>query len=470
MTSGGGRLVYVWFLAATAATGGLLFGFDIAIISGAGPFLKQHFHMGDWGLGSAFSALLWGCALGSVAAGYLADRIGRRRLLLLVAALFALTSVETALAWSVGSLLLARFLGGLAVGAVSLVSPMYISEVAPPAMRGRLGVLYQMSIVTGILVSYCINYALRAAGPENWRWMFASGVVPSLLFLILLTTAPETPRYLLMRGARAAARAILERVGSLDAGRALEEISQSLAAPQGGWRDLLQPGIRRAVWVGFALAILVHFSGINTVIDYAPTIFQSAGWQLDAALLSTFVIGVTNFLFTIVSFWTIDRFGRRPLYILGSLGMAASLALLTLAARRGHFEGALVLVLILAYLVCFCSCIGPAFWTLLPEIYPNRVRGAAMVVPVLTQWVANATVVQVFPAALHRIGPTGTFGLLAGVSLVQALFAWRSLPETKGRSLEEIEQFWLSARARGQSWPRASSMIEPRRNTPQTGT
>jgi MFS family permease len=189
----------------------------------------------------------------------------------------------------------------------------------------------------------------------------------------------------------------------------------------------------------------VHFSGINTVIDYAPTIFQSAGWKLDAALLSTFVVGLTNFTFTIVSFWTIDRFGRRPLYILGSIGMAAALAVLALAAWLNHFHGAIVLVLILAYLVCFCSCIGPVFWTLLPEIYPNRVRGTAMVVPVLTQWIANAVVVQVFPSALHRIGPTGTFGLLAAVSLAQALFTWRWVPETKQRSLEEIEQFWSTA-------------------------
>jgi SP family arabinose:H+ symporter-like MFS transporter len=443
------RLPYVWFLAVTAATGGLLFGFDIAIISGAGPFLKEHFHMGDWDLGSAFSALLWGCAIGSVLAGYLTDRIGRRRLLLVVAALFAFTSVQTGLAWSIHSLLLARFLGGLAVGAVSLLSPMYISEVAPPAMRGRLSALYQMSIVTGILVSYCINYGLRAAGPDNWRWMFASGVVPSALFLTLLTFAPETPRYLLMRGAHEAARKILERVGVDSAERAVEEISASFAAARGGWRDLLQPGIRRAVWVGFALAILVHFSGINTVIDYAPTIFQSAGWKLDAALLSTFVVGLTNFLFTIVSFWTIDRFGRRPLYISGSLGMAASLAVLTVAAWLNHFHGAIVLVLILAYLVCFCSCIGPVFWTLLPEIYPNRVRGIAMVIPVLTQWIANAMVVQVFPSALHRIGPTGTFGLLAVVSLAQALFTWRWVPETKQRSLEQIEQFWQTSTNKG---------------------
>jgi SP family arabinose:H+ symporter-like MFS transporter len=464
--SGGGNPRYVWFLAATAATGGLLFGFDIAIISGAGPFLREHFHMGDWGLGSAFSALLWGCAIGSVVAGYLTDRLGRRRLLLVVAALFAITSVQTGLAWSVESLLLARFVGGLAVGAVSLLSPLYISEVAPPSMRGRLSALYQMSIVTGILVSYCINYGLRAAGPDNWRWMFASGVVPSVLFLALLAAAPETPRYLVMRGARDAARRILERVGVDSAERAVEEISASLAAPRGGWRDLLQPGIRRAVWVGFGLAILVHFSGINTVIDYAPTIFQSAGWKLDAALLSTFVVGLTNFTFTIVSFWTIDRFGRRPLYVLGSIGMAAALAVLALAAWLNHFQGAIVLVLILAYLVCFCSCIGPVFWTLLPEIYPNRVRGTAMVVPVLTQWIANAVVVQVFPSALHRIGPTGTFGLLAAVSLAQALFTWRWVPETKQRSLEEIEQFWSTASSKGQLWPRASSMIEPRRNTP----
>jgi len=444
------NLRYVLFLACTAATGGLLFGFDVAIISGAGPFLARHFELGDLGLGVAFSSLLFGCAIGSAIAGRLSDRHGRRFVLLWIAVLFALTSIVTALAWDFPSFLAARFIGGLAVGGVSLVAPMYISEVAPAPVRGRLGALYQMSIVTGILVSYCINYLLHDIGPDNWRWMFGTGVLPSVIFFALLLRAPETPRFLFMAGRHDEARAVMHRLGDSEYEVASAASAPSLTSPASGgglgwwrsWREMFQPGVRRAVFVGFWLAILVHFSGINTVIDYAPAIFLSAGWQLDAALLSTFVVGLTNFLFTLVAFWTIDRYGRRPLYIAGSLGMAVMLAALTIAVLLGHFRGPLVLILILGYLICFCSCIGPVFWTLMPEILPTRIRGTAMIVPVLTQWVANAVVVLLFPAALHQLGQAPTFAILGAFSLAQALFTWKFVPETKNRTLEEIEEHW----------------------------
>ncbi len=440
------NLRYVLFLACTAATGGLLFGFDIAIISGAGPFLTRHFELGDFGLGVAFSSLLFGCAVGAAFAGRLSDRYGRRYVLLWIAMLFALTSVATAIAWDFPSFLAARFIGGLAVGAVSLVSPMYISEVAPAAVRGRLGALYQMSIVTGILVSYCINYLLHDIGADNWRWMFGTGVIPSVIFFVLLLRAPETPRFLLMAGRRDEARAVMARIGeSLDAASSASVADSS--ASRRSWRELLQPGVRRAVFVGFWLAILIHFSGINTVIDYAPMIFQSAGWELDAALLSTFVVGIANFVFTLVSFWTIDRYGRRPLYIAGSLGMAVALAALTVSVLLGRFEGTMALVLILGYLAFFASCIGPVFWTLVPEIFPTHVRGTAMTVPVLTQWVANAIVVLLFPAALNQLGQAPTFAILGAVSLAQALFTWKFVPETKNRTLEQIEKFWTDGAA-----------------------
>lgn len=438
------NLRYVLFLACNAATGGLLFGFDVAIISGAGPFLTRHFELGDFGLGVAFSSLLFGCALGSAMAGRLSDRYGRRYVLLWIAVLFALTSVGTALAWDFPSFLAARFVGGLAVGGVSLVAPMYISEVAPAALRGRLGALYQMSIVTGILVSYCINYLLHDIGPDNWRWMFGTGVIPSVIFLALLWRAPETPRFLVMAGRHDEARTIMRRLG--DSPPEVASVTAAAVASGRSWREVFQPGVRRAVFVGFWLAILIHFSGINTVIDYAPMIFQSAGWELDAALLSTFVVGIVNFVFTLVSFWTIDRYGRRALYITGSLGMAAMLAALTVAVLLGHFSGSLALVLVLAYLAFFASCIGPVFWTLVPEIFPTRVRGTAMTVPVLTQWLANAVVVLVFPAALNQWGQAPTFAILAAFSLAQALFTWRFVPETKHRTLEEIEKFWAERR------------------------
>lgn len=437
------NLRYVTLLAAAAALGGLLFGFDIAIITGAGPFLMRHFNLDDLSLGWAFSSLLFGCIVGSVLAGRTTDRLGRRRIMLWVALLFALTSVGTAAAPTFALFILARLLGGVAVGAVSVLSPIYVSEVAPARIRGRLGALYQMSIVSGVLISYGVNFMLRNTGADNWRWMFLTGVLPSAGFFLMLIFAPETPRYLARIGNDQEALRILEEIGGAhNAQLEMAEIKASLATGKRDLRALMRPGIRRAVAVGFVLAILIHVSGVNTVIDYAPSILKSAGWSIDGALFSTVILGVVNFLFTLLSFAMIDRFGRKPLYIAGSLGMSASLLLLVALIQTGAFHGMLVLVLVLAYLSFFASCIGPVFWTLLPEIFPNRIRGTAITVPVLTQWVANAVVVLFFPMAFNQIGKAATFGFLATMSLAQAIFTVFCLPETKGKSLEEIEVFW----------------------------
>jgi len=440
------NLRYVIFLAATAALGGLLFGFDIAIITGAGPFLTQHFQLSDLGLGAAFSSLLFGCVLGSAIAGRLTDFYGRKKILLAVAILFAVTPVYTGVAPSFAAFLAARFLGGLAVGGASIVSPMYVSEISPPTLRGRMGTLYQMSIVIGILISYCINYLLRNIGPENWRWMFISGVIPSVFFFLLLLSAPETPRYLFIAGKEREALTILERIGGRErAAFEAAEIRASLTEKRHGWSDLFRPGMRRAVVVGFFLAIFVQVSGINTIIDYAPAIFKSSGWKIDAALFSTFIIGLNNLVFTVFSFGLIDRYGRKPLYIAGSLGMTGALVALAVTVMLGHFQGGIVLLLILMYLAFFSSCIGPVFWTLVPEIFPNHIRGTAMTVPVLTQWIANAVVVLFFPLAFNRIGKGVTFGFLAAMAFAQAVFTWFWVPETKNMPLEEIEEFWKTS-------------------------
>ncbi len=439
------NLRYVVRVAFTAALGGLLFGFDIAIISGAGPFLLRYFQLSDLSLGWAFSCLLFGCILGSALAGRLADLYGRRTLLRWVAVLFAVTSVATGLAPSFTTFVIARFLAGIAVGVASLVSPMYVAEVSPPRLRGRLCTLYQLSIVTGILVSYCVNYLFRDLGPNNWRWMFATGLIPSCVLLLFLLGAPETPRFLCLAGRHEQALAILKRIAGPDLANAeIEEIQSSLGRHRPGWRALLAPTLRRPLWVGFFLAILIHVSGINTVIDYAPAILHAAGFRIDTALLSTFVIGLTNFALTIVSFWMIDRFGRRALYIVGSLGMTGALLVLTTVAFTGRFQGAIVLPTLLAYLGFFSACVGPVFWTLVPEMFPNHVRGTAMTVPVLTQWVANAFVVLLFPFAFNHIGKAATFGFLAAMALAQALFTWLFVPETGSKRLEEMEKVWLA--------------------------
>jgi sugar porter (SP) family MFS transporter len=437
------RLVFLLAAACTASLGGLLFGFDIAIITGAGHYLRMHFGLNDLSLGWAFSSLLFGCVLGSLFTGRLADRWGRKPALLGAAGLFAVTSVLTGAAQTFAFFIAARLLGGLAVGAVSILSPLYIAEIAPPRNRGRLGALYQMAIVTGILLSYLTNYWLRNAGQNNWRWMFLTGVVPAIMFFVLLLWAPETPRYLMMVGRTSEARRVLERIVGPDlAPLELEMMRASFFHSKQGKNALLRPGVRRAVTVSFFLAILVHVSGVNTVIDYAPSIFQSAGWKIDAALFATFMVGVTNFVFTLASFWMIDRWGRKPLYVLGSLVMGMMLLGLTLISALNAFHGAMVPILIMTYLAFFACCIGPVFWTLVPEIFPNAVRGTAMTVPVLTQWVTNAVVVLTFPFAFHQIGKTLTFGFLMAMAFLQAVFTLFFVPETKNKSLEEIEEFW----------------------------
>jgi len=433
---------YILLVATAAALGGLMFGFDVAIITGAGPFIEKQFALDALQLGWAFSSLLFGCVLGVAVAGLLVDRIGRRAMMVVVAALFGATTVLTGAAPTFDAFILARFLGGLAVGAVSLVAPMYVSEVAPARVRGRMGALYQMAIVTGILVSYLINYALRNSGADAWRYMFYSGSVPAALYFVLALSVPESPRFLVRAGKDAQALSILQRIGGVAPEAAVHEIRTSLRADEGSWRDLLRAHARAPLSISFILAILIHLSGINTVIDYAPTIFRSAGFTLDAALFSTFVVGVANFAFTLISFWVIDRFGRRPLYLVGSLGMTLALACLVVSVLSNHFFGTTVLLFLVVYLFFFASCIGPVFWTLIPEIFPNTIRGKAMTVPVLTQWVANAVVVLFFPAVFHSIGQAATFGLLAAACLAQAIFTFVAVPETKNRSLEEISAQW----------------------------
>ena len=263
------------------------------------------------------------------------------------------------------------------------------------------------------------------------------------MFVLL---APESPRFLALAGQHDAAFVVLERIGGAATARTqLDEILATLHTGERNWRALLRPGVRRALIVSLFLAVLIHVSGINTVIDYAPAIFQSAGWKIDTALASTFLVGITELLFTVASLWMIDRFGRKPLYIGGSFGMAVALVLLVITVLTGHFQGYLVLALILAYLAFFCACIGPVFWTLVPEIFPNDVRGMAMTFPVLLQWVANALVVLLFPYAFHVIGKSFTFGFLAAMCICQGLFTWFYVPETKNKRLEEIESYWMSS-------------------------
>jgi SP family arabinose:H+ symporter-like MFS transporter len=440
-----GSGLYMFSICSVAALGAVMFGFDIAIISGAGPFVQQYFALNEISFGWGVSSLIIGCMAGALFAGKAADRYGRRSTLLAIALLFALTSIATGMAHSFGVFVVARICGGLAVGAASMISPLYIAEISPSAIRGRMVALNQLGITFGILVSYLINYMLRGWGVNSWRWMFASGALPSVAFFLFLFLVPESPRWLARSGKRDAAFKVLARIGGLE--NATLEIAsmehadsfdQSVAKPA----ELLSPRFRRVVIVGALLAILVQISGINTVITYAPIILRSAGNGLDTAIFQTFVIGIINFLFTFVAVLAVDRLGRRALYMAGSAGMTLSLILLSVGFADGHAKGIYGLVLILLFIASFASCIGPVYWILMSEMFPTRIRGLAMSFAVFFCWMSNFLVVLVFPWVLVHIGGAGTFAFLACMSFGMLLVAWKLVPETSGQTLEEIEQCW----------------------------
>lgn len=426
-----------------AALGGLLFGFDISIITGAGPFFTKAFGLSSIEEGWAYSSLLFGCVLGAAVAGRMTDSWGRKKIMFFVAALFAITSVWSALSNNLSTLVLARIIGGIAVGAASVVVPMYISEISPSKYRGSLVSIYQLFIVTGILISYLINYMLHDSGSDNWRWMFATGAIPSLLFFVMLFFVSETPIFLYMKGEKDKALTVLENIGGKKlAAEEFEEIAKSINGESISFRTLFDPSLRKVLLVGLGLAVFVQLSGINTIIDYAPKIFASAGWGIDTGLLATFGLGIVNFVFTWVSILIIDKFGRRPLYIIGSAGLVVALLGLTILGFLGLFTGPLVLFFIVLFIIFFAACIGPVFWTYISEIFPNRIRGTAMSVPVFTQWICNGLLILIFPAMMKRLDLGVTFGILALFALGQLFFVVKYVRETKGKSLEEIESLW----------------------------
>jgi len=421
-----------------------MFGFDIAIISGAVPFIQPYFGWNELQLGWGVSSLLVGAIIGAFGSGILTDKYGRKKILIVVALFFAVSCVLTALAGSSVIFITARLAGGLAVGAASVLSPMYVAEVAPPGIRGKLVAIYQLTIVVGILCSYMINYWLVGL-EDNWRWMFATGVFPSILFFVLLFYIPESPRWLYRAGRKNEALTVLTRIGGESLAEAeISEIAESVKPDSSSVSpgELFKPAYRKVMLAGFFLAVLVQISGINTIIDYAPKILLASGVEIKSALLQTSLVGLINFLFTFVAILLIDKVGRRMLYLVGSMGMVVTLLLLA-ASFHLEMQGTFTLIFILLFIAFFASCIGPVFWTLVSEIFPNRIRGKAVAFASFTQWIFNFLVVLLFPHFLLSIGGAATFLFLALMSFLQWLLTYLYVPETKGKSLEEIEQLWL---------------------------
>jgi MFS transporter, SP family, arabinose:H+ symporter len=434
---------YVWFICMVATIGGLMFGFDVGIISGAIPFIQPYFGWNELQLGWGVSSILVGAIIGAFGTGSLTEKYGRKSLLISVALFFAISCAGMALARTQIFFISFRVLGGLAVGAVSVLSPMYVAEVAPPKIRGTLITIYQLAITTGILTAYLINFALHDV-ENNWRWMFATGLIPSIVFFVGLIFIPESPRWLIKAGFIEKALEVLKRIGGTEfAESELSEIEKSVgdAGSGSGMRVLFAPRYRKVLILGLLLSMFVQITGINTVVDYAPKILLAAGLEIRNALLQTSLIGLVNFAFTFIAVWLIDRLGRRTFYIIGSSGMAITLLML---AAAFHFETNPILttICIMLFIAFFASCIGPAFWTLVAEMFPNRIRGQAVALASFTQWVFTFLVVLFFPYALDALGGSFTFLFLSIMSFIQLLIAWFFIKETKGKSLEEIETLW----------------------------
>jgi sugar porter (SP) family MFS transporter len=439
------RFVYV--ASAFAGLGGLLFGYDTGVISGAELFFKKDFTLSVFALEVIVSGVLAGATVGAFAGGRLADLFGRRTLLIATAVIFAAGAILCAAAPTPGFLIVGRIIVGLAIGLSSGAVPVYISEVSPPETRGWTVSLFQLAITLGILLAYVVDFAF--ARFQGWRWMFGIAIVPAVAFGLGMLFLPESPRWLAKRGRHDAARGILSRIRDAPAAEAeLREIERSLALAEqhGNWRDLLNPSLRPALTLGIGLAIFQQITGINTVIYYAPIIIQSAGISSDSgAILATAGIGAVNVLMTIVSMWLIDRAGRRPFLLTGIAGMAFTLGALGWVFHSSSRTGLLswlAVISMMAYVACFAISLGPIFWLLISEIYPLKVRNSAEGLAATFNWLSNLVVSLTFLSLLHGLGAPQTFWLYGLFALVAWLFSYRIVPETKGRTLEEIEQFW----------------------------
>jgi MFS transporter, SP family, arabinose:H+ symporter len=450
---------YLALLASGGALGGLLFGYDTAVMSGAIGYLKVHFHLAADMTGWAASSLLIGCMFGALLGGPLSDRFGRKPMLMVCAVIFALSGIGSAVANDMNIYSWSRLFGGLGIGAVSVLSPLYIAEVAPERSRGRLVSLYQLAIVIGILVSYFVNMLIQQYGaslPEvqgeawnaalGWRWMLGVLVAPSVLFGLVLLPLPESPRWLMKQGHRATAEAILVRVGGqAAAAKEMAQIELSLNEEEGKLSELFHGGFGRAMFIGIMLAVFSQFGGINAIMYYGPLLFTTAGSGEGQAFLSTVILGFTNLFATFGAIALVDRIGRKTLLIGGvSIQVVALSAVAVL--YRVYPNPLILLGFIIIFLIGFAGSTGAVTWVIISEIFPTKLRGLAMGVAVLALWGADYIVSQTFPMLKDSIGPSNTFFGYAICCFMGLIFTILVVPETKGRTLEEIEHSWQKSK------------------------
>jgi MFS transporter, SP family, arabinose:H+ symporter len=430
-----------------ATLGGLLFGFDEAVISGVTPFIQPYFKLNDIGLGWTVSSLLIGCIIGVILSGKPGDLFGRRKMLLVAALLFVISAIGSALSTHLALFISFRLFGGIAVGAASMLSPMYISEIAPAEKRGSLVSLNQLAIVTGDLVAYFSNYILSSTGEQNWRWMLAVMAVPALIFFLSLIFVPESPRWLVQKGRKEESFNILKRInGAKSAASELKAIEDSIATEEPtSYKEVFSRKMRYILWVGILLAIFQQVTGINAIMYYAPMIFKNLGSGTASALIQTAILGGVLFLFTLVAIRWIDRWGRKPLMIWGTVGMAVSLTMVAIAYFMNKLEGYFILFFFLIYMASFAASIGPVTWVMVSEIFPNKIRSEAMSIAVVALWLSNFVVMLTFPVILNRLGGGVAFLIFDVMCVLLLLFVIFRLPETKGKSLEELEKIFLKS-------------------------
>jgi len=444
-------LKFVTLISIVAAIGGLLFGFDTAVVSGAIGFMDEKFSLTDFQVGWAVSSLIVGCIVGAGFSGILSEKFGRKKTLIAAAILFIISSIGSAIPETFDMYIIARIIGGLGIGLTSTICPLYNAEVAPTKYRGRLVALNQLATVTGIFLVYFVNLWISSSGDHTWqvdsawRWMFGVGVIPGVIFLIALFFVPESPRWLIKKNRNEEASIILNKIhGSALAQKEMIDIKESFTKTQGTFKSLLQsPTLRMALLVGVVLAVMQQVTGINAVMYYAPEIFKAAGAGTNAALIQTILVGFINFAFTILAIWLIDRVGRKQLLLIGSAGMAVSLIIISWCFQSGNTDGYLLLIFILLYVASFAVSLGPVVWVIISEIFPNHVRGIATAIASMSLWIADYVVSQSFPPLLSSAGPALTFGIFAVLSIFTFFFTWKKVPETKDVPLERIETLWI---------------------------
>lgn len=446
-------LWYVILIASAAGMAGLLYGFDTAVISGAIGYLQEIYDLSPAMEGWVISCVMVGGVTGVALSGFLSDRWGRKKLLMISAVLFIISALWSAFAMDVTSLVLARILGGLGIGFASALSVTYISECAPPAIRGRLGSLYQLFTILGICATFYINYGVANSGTYEWglefgwRWMLGYGTIPGIIFMVLLIFIPESPRYLVQKKEDNKAFGILKRINGEEVARKeLKDIKASIEVEQSSSaKELMKPGMRMAMGVGIFLALFNQVIGMNAVTYYGPDIFRSVGFENNTEFLATSIIGSVQVVFTIVALLLIDKVGRKKLMAVGSSLMAVFMLLIgTIFYLDPANAGILLIICIAGFTASFCVSMGPIPWIMIPEIFPNHLRAKAVGIATMFLWGANWAIGQFTPVLINNMGSAFTFWMFAVINVICFVFVMTIVPETKNKSLEEIGQLWKS--------------------------